>query len=86
MNVNVDKSGCNGSGIIKYRDIATHNFDDLQNLLNSLISDLTYESENELVDDLLFKWDPSIRYKNISMPYSDVKELYLHTRSFLRKI
>ncbi|SON51572.1 hypothetical protein [Vibrio tapetis] len=86
ININVDKSGCNGSGIIKYNEIATHKFDDLQNRLSSLISDLTYESNNSQIEQLLINWDPSIRYKDIDLPYSDVKDFYLHTRSFLRNM
>lgn len=86
INVNVDKSGCNGSNIIRYNEIATHDFDNLQNRLNSLVSDLTYESNNAQIERLLSDWDPSIRYKEIIVNHADVKELYLHTRSFLRKM
>lgn len=86
INVNVDKSGCNGSKIIKYGDIATHNFDNLQDRLSSLISDLSYESNNAQIELLLSNWDPSIRYKETAVNYPDVKELYLHTTNFLRRM
>lgn len=86
ITVNVDKSGCNGSNIIKYNEIATHSFDNLQNRLSSLISDLSYESEDVQIELLLNGWDPSIRYKETAVNYPEVKELYLHTINFLRKM
>jgi hypothetical protein len=36
INVNVDRLGCNGTNIIRYNEIATHNFLDLRNKRHTL--------------------------------------------------
>jgi hypothetical protein len=86
VDVNVDKVGCRDSGLIIYKKIAIHDFARLQEQLTSQVSDLSYESLDDKIALLLEKWNPAIRYEEVAVNYQDVKALYLHTKSFLRRM
>lgn len=82
----VDKNECLKIGIDYNKQFKIHRFKDLQELLDTCLSDISHESTDQKVGELLAGWDPLIRYKDSSPSYQDVKELYKHTTRFLRKM
>jgi len=86
FNVEVNKSECKKIGIIYHEQIKTHDFKKLQDVLDSKIPDLSHESDSDEIGYLLIKWDPKIRYEDISVEYQKVKSFYNHANGFLKKI
>ncbi len=82
----ITKEECDNAGINYNKKIKIHNFQKLQNYLESQISDLSYLSDSNVVNDLLEKWDPKYRYEHIDIDVQDIRALYSHANSFLRKM
>lgn len=85
-NVEIDEASCSGVGIDYRKRIKTHNFDSLQNYLDSLISGLSHLSGKREINLLLKNWNPDIRYSHIELKYEEIDELYAHTISYLRRM
>lgn len=87
INIDIDENIIKERFDIDFRKkIQTHNFGRLQNLLNSKISDVDYKSDVKEVNKLLNDWSPSVRYENKDIKYQEVKDLYKHTKKFMKKM
>lgn len=84
LNSDVNESECEKAGIDYKNKIKTHNFNKLQNYLDSLISDISHVSEKKAINKLINEWTPEIRYSTIEVNYKQIKELYSHTNNFLK--
>ncbi len=80
----VGEAACADFGINYKRKIKTHDFQKLQNYLSSKLSDVSYESSEGAINDLLELWDPIVRYKCQDLEYGEVKAFYSHANYFLR--
>lgn len=81
--IEVTKNACKEIGI---NNFLQHDFNKLQNHLDSKIPDMSHKSNNYEINYLLKQWSPEIRYKNIELEYQKVKAFYNHTKSFLKKM
>lgn len=86
LNSEVNEEECEKAGIKFKQKIKTHNFQRLQNYLDSLVSDLSHVSEERAINKLMNEWTPEIRYSSVDVDYKQIKELYSHTNKFLKKM
>ncbi len=86
LDVEVDEVECEKVGIDYNKRIKTHNFQKLQNYLDSLISGLSHSSEKKEINRLLNNWTPELRYSHFELDYNQIEEFYNHTTKYLRKM
>lgn len=86
LDVEVDEIECEKSGIDYKKRIKTHNFQKLQNYLDSLASGLAHSSEKKEINKLLNDWNPELRYSHFEHNYTHIKEFYSHATNYLRKM
>lgn len=85
-NVEVDEEECTKAGIDYKKRIKTHNFQKLQNYLDSLVGGLSHMSEKREINRLLNGWNPELRYSQVDLDHIQVKELYDHTTQYLKRM
>ena len=85
-NLDVNKHECKKFNIEYHTEIKIHNFAILQNVLNSKASDISHESDDTRIECLLVKWDPLVRYEDISLDYQEVYSFYAHAVCFLKEM
>ncbi|MDH1700109.1 hypothetical protein N5I05_16570, partial [Acinetobacter johnsonii] len=68
------------------KDIRIHNFEKLQNFMDSLNIGISYISGNSKIDNLLNNWKPDLRYEHNTLDYTSIHEMYNHTIQFLRQM
>ncbi len=71
---------------LSLRRVQTHDFDKLQDFITSKLSDFTYKSSEELVNQLLDNWEPGLRYEVHSFSSDNVLKFYEHSKQFLRQV
>ncbi|WP_323898888.1 hypothetical protein [Aeromonas hydrophila] len=86
VHAEVDAASCSKAGIDYQKNIKTHSFQRLQNYLSSLVSDLSYVSDQKDLNKLLQNWSPELRYAYFELDYLKIKELHEHTVQFLKKM
>ncbi|WP_122431159.1 hypothetical protein [Pseudomonas viridiflava] len=86
LNIEVDEEECSKAGIDYKKRIKTHNFEKLQNYLDSLVGGLSYTSQKQEINHLLRLWNPELRYSQIELDHTQVKELYDHTTQYLKRM
>lgn len=86
LHSDVNEEECEKAGINYKKKIKTHNFNRLQNYLDSLVSGINHVSEKNEINKLINEWTPEIRYSTVELSYEQVKELYSHTNNFLKMI
>lgn len=86
LEVEVDEAECEKVGIDYKKRIKTHNFNKLQNYLDSLISGLSHSSDDKEINKLLQNWTPELRYSYCELNYKKIEELYNHTTRYLKKV
>ncbi|NNA66146.1 hypothetical protein [Pseudomonas gessardii] len=82
----IDEENCANAGINYKKRIKTHNFNSLQNYLDSLVGGLSHTSDKHETNRLLSEWNPEIRYSHIDLEYDQIKEFYAHSIQYLRKM
>lgn len=84
--VDIDTEECKKHGINYNSEIKTHSVKTLQNFLNSKISDISCESDDEEIMDLLTNWNPIVRYESPDISHEQAVGYYMHANKFLRKM
>ena len=82
----IDPEECKKHGINHRKKIITHSFETLQNVLDSKISDVSYESKDIEITKLLSKWNPEVRYETPILNHEHVVGFYSHANKFLKKM
>jgi len=82
----VNHNECSKFGINYRREIKIHDFAKLQDVLDSKSTDITHESDDTEIECLLVRWDPIVRYENVSLDYQEVNSFHDHAVCFLRNV
>ncbi|MAG87366.1 MAG: hypothetical protein CMB97_08390 [Flavobacteriaceae bacterium] len=82
----VNKDGCTSVGLNFHRDIRIHDLGKLQNVLDSLIADISYYSSCSDLNDVMNNWSPDARYYFENVDYGIIKMFHSHCENFLKKI
>ena len=85
-NIDITEEECRNLGINYKKDIRIHNFEKLQNFMDSLNIGISYISGNSKIDNLLNNWKPDLRYEHNTLDYTSIHEMYKHTIQFLRQM
>jgi len=85
-NSDINELECSKFDIDYKKRIKTHNFQRLQEYLDSLVSDISHISESCDVNTLLNNWKPDVRYEHLDISYENIKSFYEHTTQFLKKV
>ncbi|MFT4928215.1 MAG: LPS O-antigen subunit length determinant protein (WzzB/FepE family) [Phenylobacterium sp.] len=85
-NIEIDKDECKALGLNYNSQVKTHNFQTLQNLLDSKISDVSHISNQRVINRLSGQWGPEIRYEHRELQYQDVRAFYDHANRFLKEM
>jgi hypothetical protein len=85
-NAEVDEVECKKAGIDYKKRIKTHNFQRLQNYLDSLISGLSHSSGKTEINKLLNDWKPELRYSHFELNFSHIEEFHNHVSKYLQRM
>lgn len=80
----IDKNGCKDVDLNFTKDIMIHDLDRLQNTLSSKIPDLTYIAECTVLNTVMSKWSPEIRYIDSDTNQEIIKSFYSQSEKFLK--